>query len=404
MSYLPKAIDIPSNPECMSCISANQDTTCLNGIFDRDKQELAEELIWLRKTSKAALQESWKEIEGLRCQCSEYAKVETRLNEHLTESRREEKKWRIRCLTTETIKAISIEEENLHGDSRTRPHSLGSLGEINEKRSHVVNNRIQQSPKSNPLLTFCNKMRLLPSGNLRCMDEPLKRLLSKARKEIPCSNKNGSFNPIVRSCVSKYSPNRDEDYLQAAETNMQQELDSPPVRPSNCTSCHSQDTDATEEGCFIEEEFFIETEVHTTGEISKSNQIYLHGNAKSQDELSLQISSRDGIITSLEDTLNQELSSMQKMRHDMMCLMENQQIKERRIDISHKQEEERLNNLVASLRGKLETNDIISKKMDKDLLECKVYIHELANKLEKALKVVKRAEEGGFLPENNFCQ
>jgi len=406
MSHLPNAINIPSNPECVSCFSVNEDTTYLNGMLEKDKRELAEELLWLRETSKAALQESWNEVEDLRCQCAEYAEVETRLNEQLTESRTGEKNWRLRCLSAEKIKAMQIEKEDSNTDSIIRRRSLGSLGEISENRAHVVNNNVQQSPEKNPLLTFRNKMRSWSSGNLRGLDEPAKRPLSTTRKEVPCSSQNESFIPTARSRASKLSSDRNEGYLMAAEANEQQILDSPTASPSISPSFHEQmnssnNADTPEEDYFIEEECFIETEVQTAGERSKANQFYLHGNAKSQEDLSLIISSRDEIITSLEQTLNQELNSMQNMQHEMMCLMETQRIKEKRISVSHKQKEERLDKLVVSLRGKLETNDIVHKKQDKNLSDCKSYIQELADELEKALKVVKRAEEGGFLTDCN---
>jgi len=399
MSHLPNAINIPSNPECVSCFSVNEDTTYLNGMLEKDKRELAEELLWLRETSKAALQESWNEVEDLRCQCAEYAEVETRLNEQLAESRMGEENWRLRCLSAEKIKAMQILKEDSNADSITRRRSLGTVGEIKENRAQAVKNDfVQQAPEKNTLSKFRNKMRSWSSGNLLGLDEPA--------KEVPCSIQNESFIPTARSCASKHSSDRNEGYRMTAEANEQQRLDSPTASQSISTSFRehmnpSNDTDAPEEDFFFEEECFIETEVQTAGEASKHNQFYLHGNAKSQEDLSLIISSRDEIITTLEQTLNQELNSMQNMQHEMMCLMETQRIKEKRISVSHKQKEERLDKLVVSLRGKLETNDVVHKKQDKNLSECKLYIQELASELEIALKVVKRAEEGGFLTNCN---
>lgn len=344
-------------------------------MLEKDKRELAEELLWLRETSKAALQESWNEVEDLQCQCADHVDMETRLRAELTESFAGEENWRLRCLAAEEkLPTMPSDQESSHEDNLIKHPSIGSLHGISETSSLAAHNSMQpQQPQQpfekNPLLSLRDKMRSWSSGNLQGMDK------SAAHE-------------------SKHSLDRDDAYYKAAEVKMQQILDSPEgAHHSSMSSAPSSPTGAPDDFFFIEEE----VPVQTAGEISNPGQFYLHGNAKSHDDLSLIISSRDEIIESLERTLNQQLNNMQNLQGEMVCLMETQRIKEKRLSSTHKSKEERLDKLVTSLRGKLESNTKATNKQDKNLVDCKLYIQELADELERVLKIVKKAEEGGFL-------
>jgi len=336
--------------------------------------------------SKSALQESWNEVEDLQCQCAENVNLESRLTADLTKSRTDEENWRIRCLAAE--KTMSLEDEIAHKDAFIRRQSIGSIEGINETSACTVHSvhsdmQLQQSVDKNPLLTFRDKIRSWSSGNLRGMDEMTK---------TPLSN----FNSNAPPCESKHSLDQDEAYYRGAEAKMQQILDSRSMSSSPIGSVHDPyDTNIPEE------EFFIEAEVQTAGEISIPNQFYLHGNAKSQEDLSLIISSRDEVIDNLERTLNQQLNNMQNMQSEMKCLMETQRIKEKRVSDKHKLKEQRLDKLVVSMREKLKSNEMSSKKQDEQLTALKSYIQELADELENVLKIVKKAEDEGFLFDSN---
>jgi len=70
-------------------------------------------------------------------------------------------------------------------------------------------------------------------------------------------------------------------------------------------------------------------------------------------ELFLKISSRDDAISLLEGALDEKLKSMQNMEVEMHSLVEEQRIKEKKVNDSHAQKEEHLKKLVDSLSKKL---------------------------------------------------
>jgi len=70
-------------------------------------------------------------------------------------------------------------------------------------------------------------------------------------------------------------------------------------------------------------------------------------------ELFLKMSSRDDAISSLEQTLDEKLKSMQNMEVEMHSLVETQRIKEKKVNDLHAQKEEHLKKVVDSLSNKL---------------------------------------------------
>lgn len=344
-----------------------EDTTHLSGMLEKDERELAEELIWLREASKAALQESWIEVQDLQSQCSKYDEHEALLRADLTESHSREETWRLRFLAAEKI------QENSNENSLVRRQSIGSIGKNNKTSSFTMrsNMQLQQSFDKNPLVKFRDKMRLWSSGNQRRMDE-------------------------TRSCESMNSSHKNEAYYRATKANIQHTPSSRCMRSSPIGNLHDSSTTNITEG-----ENFIELEEQTDGETCGRKQFYMRGNAKSQEDLSLVISSRDEIIETLEQTLNQQLNTMQTLQNEMACRVETQRLKAKNISSKQKLKEESLNKSVDSMRVILHANEIRSKEQDKNLRECKEYIHELSGELEKLLKIVTRAQEKGFLEKCN---
>jgi len=356
--------------------SLSKDTTYFNGMPDKDKRELVEELLCFREICKAAIQESWNKVEHLRCKCAETVEVGMELDANLRESRAGEETWRIRCLAAEKIQAM---------------RSFGKLRGIDETWSHAYNNKIQQSPEIDISLTCSNKM--------RCLNESVKRA------KVACPRKNESSTPIRHSSTSKHSPNKDEFYFRTTETNMQQVLDSSIPSPSISTSFResvkSLPITKSYGSNIPEEECLIETDVQTGGETSRPSQFCLRGNARSQEDLSLILSCRDENITSLKQTLNLQLNDMLNMQQEMVCFMKTQRIKEKRFYVLRRQKKECVDKLVVSLRGKLETSDLLSQNQGKNLSECKLLIQELTDELEILVKTIERAKESGFLLDCN---
>ena len=142
--------------------------------------------------------------------------------------------------------------------------------------------------------------------------------------------------------------------------------------------------------------------MQTSDSHSVKNVFYINGNSKSQEDLSLIISSRDQIISDLEQTINQQLPIIQNLEAEMQHLIEAQCIKEEQLCSSHKQNEDHLKRVIKYLQEKLNENEETAKKHDKSLFECKLYIQELAGELEKMLKIIKIAEEGGYIIDQNL--
>jgi len=360
MSHLPKSINVPRRQSLSTSVctlSLSENTPHLNGLLEKEKRELAEELIWLRETFKAALQESWNEVECLQSQCAEHVETKSNLNVQLTDSRAEEEVWRLRCLAAEKIQVSGIlaAEKIQVSDSLRRTRSVLSLEGIIEACPLEIDDNLQQPSGKKTLLKFCDKIRSWSSGNLLGMEEDAKSL------DIPVTGR-------THSCSNKHLSGTDEPWYMQDVTN----------------NAHDDD-------------YFIESVEQTAGETGKANRPNLRGNANSQEDLSLTISSRDQVIVSLEQTINQQLNHMQNLQAEMVCLMEAQRIKDKRLSSVRKREEERLDKLIESLRKKLKESETSAKEHNEELLQCKVYIQELTDELEKMLKIVKKAEEGGFL-------
>lgn len=375
MSYIPKSVNVPT-------FSLSGDTIHLNELIEKDKQELAEELVWLREATKDALQKSWNEVESLQRQCARHVEVKARLDAQLTDSKADEEVWRLRYLAADEIHAMTLEQEESHADSLSRPRSAGSLQGINKASSVQFDNNTHQSSEKKPLLKFCDKIRSWSGVNLRGMEDDAKNL-------------NMHFTPSMSSSLNKRS-DKNEAWYKAANNKMQEVLEQSVVS-SSMENLDGDDTTNT-----LKEDYFIESLKQTTSEADKTNQLYLNGNAKSQEDLSLTIFSRDQIIVSLEQTLNQQLNNLQNMQAEMVCLMESQRLKEKWITASHQQNEQRLDKLIESLQRKLKRNEISSKGHDEALSEFKLYIQELTDELERMLKIIKTAEERGFLLDCNF--
>jgi len=82
-----------------SATSASDDATDAKGL--EEKFNLDEELFRLRESTKAALQQSWDEVESLQQQCADHLQFTSQLEAQLIEVHEKEETWRLRCLTAE---------------------------------------------------------------------------------------------------------------------------------------------------------------------------------------------------------------------------------------------------------------------------------------------------------------
>jgi len=353
---LPEDINIPSMTASALTFPVSDDTSSINEMREIDKSELVEELLWLRKTSKADVEESMNEVKYLQLQLINSAREVEALQLQLTNSVREveylqrqcttnvrvaeqlrmkltnsyaagiagEEAWRLRCLAAEKIQAIPFDYGNLPEDSLL--HDNYSLGNKNS---------IQQLPDKNVLLTIYDNMRLWSSGYLRSGDQI-------AKEKMQISSRNTPFTLCARSRLSERLSN---EYHKLAEANIQQILDSPISKPSTDTSSRKnlhagsiRNLDETSNTNKHEENtYFVPLGRQTDGERGTLNQILLRGNVKSQEDLLLIISSRDKIIISLEQTVNQQLDIIQDMRDEMVRLVEIKSINDKSITSPGKQ-------------------------------------------------------------------
>jgi len=242
---------------------------------------------------------------------------------------------------------------------------------------------MQPSSETKGLLTFRNKIRTLSYRNLRRLEEEATNPLSTELEKMPGSNHS------MGSCSSNNPSGTDVVICKAADSKMQPILDWRTPSPSNDTpftesmrsgsneSLHDTSTSTTDTS---EEECVIEAVGQTTDDASIATHPSLSGNAKSQEEISLIISSRDKIIASLEDTLNQNLNDMQNMQAEILCLMEGQMeaqhVRENRISRMHKQTEH--------VKKRAECHNPFDEEEDctKKMVECHEKEHHFKNVVE----------------------
>jgi len=410
MSYLPEVINVLRKPESTSIVSLSEHTTYLNEMLEKNKRDLAEELMWLLETLKATQQKHKNEVQGLQDQCANHLKVEVRLNTELKNSREGEEAWRLRCLATEKIQTTPFDQGISPKDRLVRTSPAGSLQGINETcsladsssmpklphnkpdtgialgkgllrtRSAGImhgrnktcslgdnnNNNIRQLPDKNRVLSFCDNIRSWSSGGLRGENQDLAEkpgqnaaftLSVSSRSNKPPSNKPLSNKPPSNG---KYKE---------AEAHMRKMLD---LRMSSMStgatlgaSIHSDSTKVMNKTSNVdtaeEKECFAPTEIRSDGKMGNPNQFYPHDNVPSQGDISLKITSRDNIIVGLEKTLNQQLNIIQNMQKEMTGLVEAKSVKEKSLTASHKQTEDCLKKLVLSLQEKLDTNAMLYK-------------------------------------------
>jgi len=327
----------------------------LSDILEKDKRELAEELLWLRQTSKNALQKSWNEVEHLQGQCADHVEVVAQLTATLKDSREEKEVWRLRYLTLDKTKSIPFEQEHLYTDNHIPSRSVEILLGTNKACSCRVNNDMQSSSEKKYVLNLRDKIRAWSYGNIRGPEDETTNSLSMELGKMRDSSQNQSTRSID-SCTTGYRSAMDEDIFTSARIN------DTPFHESIRSGSNGN----------------LETAVHITADTSIANHLSLHGNVKSQEELSLIISSRDKIIVSLEHTLNQQLSNLQNMQAEMVCLMKAQHIRERRLSTIHKQNKER--------PGKLVESDTSSPRSD-------ALFHEIRN-LQRRLSTPHTQKEG----------
>lgn len=275
--------------------SVSEDTTSFSGMQEKDVRNLEEELFRLRESTKAALQQSWNEVESLQRECSTNAEITAQLEGDLIDIREKETTWRVRCLTAEAKLMSSLQGDESQSSKRT---------------------------------SFRENM-------------------------LSWTNVNVDRN-------SKDSMPKDHD-------------------------CSAEQSKAS-------------------GEDSHSTLLFPQNHDKTQ-ELSLKIASRDEAITSLEETLEQNVKSMQNMQSEMQCLMTSQRIKEKNIADSHRRKEERLEKLVQSLRKKSVMKDSCVRDQQRKLSDYRMYIEELTSELEKVLQIVQSVEDTTEISLNhNFSQ
>jgi len=125
----------------------------------------------------------------------------------------------------------------------------------------------------------------------------------------------------------------------------------------------------------------------TNDQSTQSMQLCVGEEKKSKDFF-LKISSRDKVISSLEQTLHEHLKSIQALHVKMECLVNAHRIRERIISEDYIRKEERQKELVTSLRKEAEKSDLCLAQREQSLSDNRDYIEELTSELENVLKIV----------------
>jgi len=181
MIRLPLHVSNPcSRRQCInSTISAFDDATDANGI--EEKLNLEEELFRLRESTRAALQQSWDEVESLQQQCADHLHFTSQLESQLIDVNEREETWRIRCLTAETkLESYPQRRDFLHPTkfrdtmrSWTSGRSLGLDSVSSAQQSETEETKLESYPQRRDFLhptKFRDTMRSWTSGRSLGLD------------------------------------------------------------------------------------------------------------------------------------------------------------------------------------------------------------------------------------------
>jgi len=232
--------------------------------------QLKEELIRLRKSTRSALQQSWDEVETLQKQCAINTEVIAEHDTVIADMKKKEKSWQIRCRAAEAqLQDKSEDGEPLQGNSRV---SFTQSKDAEEKERDPLpdHNKVSVKKSSSRL-----RRATFTFGESKLEDMP--------QRVTPRHHKRFSLIHSARSWVGRH----DDD---------QKEM---PI------------------------------------------------------ELVLKLHSRDEAISSLEQTLDENIKSMQCLQNEIQSLVVTQKMKEKKICDSHAQKEEDFKGQVESLRKEL---------------------------------------------------
>jgi len=134
-------------------------------------------------------------------------------------------------------------------------------------------------------------------------------------------------------------------------------------------------------------------------EIGQSTQFSLR-KKKQFSDLLLKLSSRDLVIASLEGVLNELFNHVQTVQLEMECLIEAQQIKEKKLSDSIIRKQLWKEKLLK----KVELSNNCIKQREGAISDTQSCIQELANELENLLELAKTAEDKGFCFRDSFSR
>lgn len=100
------------------------------------------------------------------------------------------------------------------------------------------------------------------------------------------------------------------------------------------------------------------------------------------------LSSRDEAITSLEQTLERHVKDMQYAKAEIVCSIDTQRIKEKRLSESHRRREQYLEKVIALYRKRFIIKGACLKALRNKLSDCRIIIEELTDKLPKVLQIL----------------
>jgi len=308
-----------------------------------DNRILEDELRWLRESTRTALAESWKEVENLHCQLSRerthHVKIETQLKLELKRSSKKMEVWRVSCLAAEESARLPSEHNitlrsmkcNLVTQSICSQPNANHQKTNESSRLAVDANTPQDIEKvirsySTTDLSYSGKIWPWSNRNLQdtdkvCTGEAAQVQKPRKQRKIPHSSKATTFIQETCSLLGGNNPGTPKVHYQAQAANGQQRL----KQSKSLLSLLSLSASGT---------------TKNTSDYS----IY------PLEDLSLSISSREKIIISLEQTLDQHLKQMQNMQLEMECSIETHRIKEKKLAGMYKMKEEHLKRVIGLLQ------------------------------------------------------
>jgi len=305
--------------------------------------KVKQELIQHRKSMWNALQESRDEVECLQKQCAINTEIIAQHDDDIAEIRKKEKAWQQRCLIAEAelqnksedndslrcYKRLVIPQSKKSAESRNDEAALQKKSEERE----LQNNSDESKQSVEDQLSIAEaelQNKSEENDSLQCYK---KLVIPQSKKSTESRNDEAALQR--KSEQRELQKNSDESKQSVEDQNDEAEF--------NEIWAHTVSSEQTVSSRYHKIISFPQSGLSWLGRNDNQNKL----------ELALKISSRNEAISSLEQTIDDNIKSIQDLQAEMQSLVVTQQMKVKEICDSHAEKEEDFKGQVKSLRKEL---------------------------------------------------